>query len=137
MSGAPPDAEILTFDRFQPGAVMGEETVVLDTAILDPWLKLFPADGRHETHMPHGMVMTMIMRAYMAVVAPRPPGNVHAGQRVKMHRRPRLGEAVTTRITCEGKEMRKERRWVHLASESRDADGNILFEGRMTLIWAA
>lgn len=128
---------MLTFADFEPGATLGERTVTFDDTLLRPWLTLFPDDAEHAPLMPPGMAMVMIMRAYLAVVTPRPPGNIHASQWIRGHARPRLGDEITTEVACTEKTHRNERRWLTLSTRSRDGAGALLFEGRKTLIWAA
>ena len=128
---------MIVFESFQPGAPLGESPFTFDASALAQWAALYPGDDATAPQMPPGMVSMIVMRAYMATITPRPPGNVHASQHIEMHRLPKLGETIRTALTCESKELRKERRWVHLASVSTDTRGNLLFTGRMTMIWAA
>lgn len=128
---------LLLFDGFQPGAVMGRASERVDAALLGLWQQLYPSSGPDAGEMPEGVATVLIMRAYMKVLAPRPPGNIHARQRVELTALPRLEEEVTTEIRCTGKRMHKERRYVEVASRSTGAGGRELFNGAMTLIWAA
>ena len=128
---------MITFDTFQPGAPLGESPFTFDAFALAQWTALYPGADTIAPLMPPGMVSMIVMRAYMATITPRPPGNVHASQHIEMHRLPNLGDTIRTTFTCESRELRKERRWVRLASASTDAGGNLLFTGRMTMIWAA
>jgi hypothetical protein len=77
------------------------------------------------------------LRAYLRGITPRPPGNVHAAQRLHLHAAPQPGERVMTQIWCEGKEIRRERRHVFFRTVSTGRDGRPLFEGGLRLIWAA
>lgn len=126
---------MITHDDFVPGRVMGSSTAVLDAAKLRAWRDLFPEDDLNGV-MPHGMVAAIAMRAYMEVVQPRPPGNVHAGQRFDLFRLPRAGETLTTTVTCLDKEIRKDRRRVTLQMDCAGTEGPA-FRGRMTVLWAA
>jgi hypothetical protein len=128
---------MMTFDTFAPGAVIGARPFTFDRAALDAWATLFPADAAAAPQMPAGMIAMVTMRAYMELMADRPPGNVHATQAFSVTRLPRLGDALTTTLRCSGKELRNGRRWVNLASETRDAAGERLFGGDLTMIWAA
>ena len=83
------------------------------------------------------MAVVAMMRAYLHVVAPRPPGNVHARQQLQMHALPRLGESMRIAVTCAGKELRRERRYVDLRVRATGEGGRALFEGLLSLIWAA
>ena len=126
---------MITFDSFTPGEVMGSSAEVLDAAKLRAWSALFPEDDLDGV-MPHGMVAAIAMRAYAAVVQPRPPGNIHAVQRFDLFRLPRAGERLVTTVTCIGKEVRKDRLRVTLLMDTGGEEGPA-FRGRMTVLWAA
>lgn len=128
---------MLTFEDFKPGASFGSRTICLDEDILSPWLAIFPNDRAHLPQMPPALMLPIMMRAYLALVAPRPPGNIHGSQWIRIHKRPQLGDAVVTEVGCMDKEMRGGRRWVTLSTQSRSAGGDLLFEGRKRLVWAA
>lgn len=78
-----------------------------------------------------------MMRAYLRVVAPRPPGNIHARQRLVLHGLPRLDERVRSCVYCLDKEIRRERRYLQLEVSGRGAGQRPLYTGQMQLIWAA
>lgn len=128
---------MITFEDFQPGKSFGEAPVTLDEALFEKWTALFPGDAACAPEMPEGMTAVLVMNAYMKLISPRPPGNVHASQTFELARLPKLGETVTTTVTCTGKELRSGRRWVDLETQSRDAEGTFLFSGTMRMIWAA
>ncbi|MGF6861429.1 hypothetical protein ABIE69_002001 [Rhodobacteraceae bacterium MBR-64] len=128
---------MITFDDFRPGHVFGTAPVTLDDALFQKWTALFPEDAACAPGMPEGMTAVLVMNAYMKLIAPRPPGNVHASQAFTLECLPKLGETVNTTITCTGKELLKGRRWLDLETRSHDEAGNFLFSGAMRLIWAA
>ena len=128
---------MLLFDGFQPGAVIGRVSERVDAALLGLWRQLYPWDEPAPGELPAGMTTVLMMRAYMKLLAPRPPGNIHTRQRVELTALPRLEEEVTTGILCTGRQLRKERRYVEIATRSTGAGGRELFNGAMTLIWAA
>jgi hypothetical protein len=127
---------VLTFDAFTPGASMGSATEVIDERVLGLWRRLYPWDAATEGELPPGMATVLLMRAYMRILTPRPPGNIHARQHMELISPARLGEEVTTSMVCAGKELKRERRYVEMASRSTGADARLLFTGRMSLIWA-
>jgi hypothetical protein len=129
-------AGLLLFDGFRPGAVMGRTTERVDDKLLALWRELYPWDEAPPGGLPAGVATVLVMRAYMKVLAPRPPGNIHARQRLELAVLPQVGEEVTTELRCTGKELRKERRYVDVETCSTGADGRALFNGAMTLIWA-
>ena len=123
----------IVYDDFVPGAVLGEATEAYDPALAAGWQRIFgpqPADGA-------AIAVVMMMRAYLAVVAPRPPGNVHASQGFALAAEPRTGERIRTVVSCLGKEMRRGRRHVELRTEGTGEGGRPIYTGRMKLIWAA
>ncbi len=126
------------FDDFCPGAVMGQATEVFEPVLGHRWQQIFGsgADGADGAEAA-SLAVVMMMRAYLSVVVPRPPGNVHARQRFTLERLPARGEPVTTVIRCLGKELRRERRYVELEARGMDALGALVYQGTMTLIWAA
>jgi len=124
------------FAAFRPDQTLGHHRETLDQAAIDRWCGLFP-DDRAGDLMPAGMVAAITMRAYSAIIADRPPGNVHARQKFSIHGRPRAGTGLITDLRCTGKEIRKERRWIDIESTTRDEAGRLLFTGTMRMIWAA
>ena len=129
-------SQTILFEHFQPGVVMGETTEIFSAQLADRWHQIF-GNAQQTRARGAGLAVVMMMRAYLAVVTPRPPGNVHARQRFALQRAPEHGEPVTTRITCVSKELRRERRYVELEAHGRDATGAPMYHASMTLIWAA
>lgn len=127
---------MMTFDDFRPGTALGECSFAFNEDAVAGWSSLFPDDRRSLPTMPVAMIAMVVMRAYMAIMKDRPPGNVHAGQKFWIARLPRLNDRLTTRLSCLDKERKNERRWVTFASETTGAAGEVLFRGRMTTIWA-
>lgn len=128
---------LMTFERFVPGAALGACTERVEARALARWAELYPWDAPLEDEAPAGLATVMLLRAYMRVVSPRPPGNVHARQRLELISPLRCGEAITTAFSCAGRELRRERRYVEIDARGTGEDGRDVFTGRMTLIWAA
>lgn len=131
---------VVTYDDFVPGAILGETTEVFDPALAEGWRRIFgarPEDGAGGTAEAAGIAVVMMMRAYLAVVAPRPPGNIHARQAFGLSSPPRVGERIRTVVTCVDKRINRDRRQVDLRTEGTGEGGRRVYEGRMTLIWAA
>lgn len=134
------NATPILFENFQPGAVMGERVEVYDAVQAQRWQAIFgdtAEDGAHGAAEAASMAVVNMMRAYLNVVTPRPPGNVHAKQQLRMHSLPHIGEAMRVSVVCASKEMRRERRYVELQVQGRGDDERALFDGLITLIWAA
>lgn len=77
------------------------------------------------------------MRAYMRTLTPRPPGNMHARQQLRLHGAIGAGDEVVTAFECTGKELRRDRRYVDLAVRGHTLSDRLVFDGRMSMIWAA
>ena len=130
----------ILFEDFEPGALIGERVEVYDVQQAQRWQAIFgsgAADGANGTAEQASMAVVAMMRAYLHVVTPRPPGNVHARQKLTMHGLPQAGEAIRVVVRCAGKEMRRERRYVDLQVQATGEGGRALFDGLISLIWAA
>lgn len=130
----------ITFDDFRPGATMGETVQDFDGELAGRWRRIFgeqPEDGAGGDAEAASMALVMMMRAYLRIVTPRPPGNVHARQRFTLAGTPRRGEAVRSVLACVSKEIRRERRFVELEIRGTGEGGRPIYEGHMTLVWAA
>lgn len=130
-------AEVLTFDSFRPGVSLGCATDAIDGETLASWRQLYPWDAAPVGELPAGLATVLLMRAYMRILTPRPPGNIHVRQRLELLAGIAPGEAVTTELECAGKELKRERRYVELGCRANGKAGRPLFEGRMSIIWAA
>ena len=127
----------ILWNDFRPGASLGEITQPFDDSLSSAWRGIFgsadagtPAEGA-------GIAVAMMMRGYLNVVTPRPPGNVHARQRFTLEAAPRPGEAIRTVVTCLSKELKRERRYVDLDVRGTGEGGRSIYTGILTLIWAA
>jgi len=125
-----------TFDRFEPGALIGETALSLDADTLSRWAQLYP--GASAGRASPDLLTAMMMRGYMEVISPRPPGNVHAGQKLRWTGSlPPSGSAIRARYSCLAKEIRKDRRRVTIGAQLTSDDGRILLEGELLMMWAA
>lgn len=130
----------ILFDDFQPGALMGERVEVYDDQQAQRWQAIFgagEADKTWDAAQAASMVIVGMMRGYLNVVSPRPAGNVHTKQALHMHALPQRGEAMRITVTCAGKEERRARKYVELRVQGTGSEQRPLFEGLLTLIWAA
>ena len=116
---------MFVYDAFEPGKDYGVWPFVFDGAALASWCDVFAEDAGEI--MPPGMTAMVAMQAYMHVIAPRPPGNIHARQQVEIRRLPRLGEQLSTAVRCLGKEVRRGRHRVQLELETCDQAGEPVF----------
>lgn len=130
----------ILFDDFRPGVPMGEYEEVYDAQQAGRWQTIFGSTAQEDANAASeaaSMAVVAMMRAFLHVVSPRPPGNVHARQQLQMHALPRLGETMRIAVTCAGKEVRRERRYVDLGVRATGDGSRALFEGCISLIWAA
>ncbi len=130
-------AAVLRYDDFQAGMVLGEAVEVCNPRMAQDWERIFGSargDGAAEGA---SLALVLMMRAYMKVVAPRPPGNIHARQQVALTAVPQQGEAVRTVLSVADKELRRDRRYLRFAAEGTGAGGRPLYLASMTLVWAA
>ncbi|MVW70991.1 hypothetical protein GOQ25_05570 [Bordetella sp. 15P40C-2] len=133
-------ADPILFEHFTPGASLGTCTETYDATQVQRWRTLFgdtEADGAGGFAEQASIATIMMMRAYLHVVAPRPPGNIHAGQKLHMQSLPKPGETVTLAVRCLDKTLKRDRRFVVLGVIGEGADGRAVFSGELTLIWAA
>lgn len=125
-----------SFDAFQPDAVIGTTSLAFDHKVMGQWNDLFGA-AASDTEVPMAAVPLLIMCAFSAVVVPRPPGNLHVSQHCALHRLPVIGQPVTARVMCRGKERRGERRIVQFAIDIVDPQTQaLLCSGLTTIFWA-
>ncbi len=131
------DRPVFTYDHYEPGKSYGSVEFTFDDGMLHKWRRVYPADGEGEGGaMPGGMLAMIVLDAVLKLNAPRPPGGVHAGQTFEVRRFPRLGERLSTEVTCLDKEIRKGRRFVRVHTRTTAPSGEILFSGVMTTIAA-
>jgi len=128
--------DCIRFDDFTEGRSMGEASVTLTDELIKRWVALYPGDGALLPAMPDGMTSVLVMRAYMEILSPRPPGNIHAAQSFTMNAGVTVGDRITTELVCARKWERKGRHWLELKTTSRHDSGERAFTGVMTMIWA-
>lgn len=133
-------ARLLTYADFQPGAALGEHVEPYTPELAAAWRSIFgdaAGEGASGPAEAASVAVVLAMRAYLAVVSPRPPGNVQARQRFTLHRLPRPGERVRSVLHCVDKQIKRERRCVDLQVQGLADGGEPLYTGHMSLIWAA
>lgn len=128
---------MMIFETIQPATDFGACPFEFTAETVAEWTALFPDDRAALPNMPPAMMSMVVMRAFMVLMRDRPPGNIHAGQKYWISALPVLGETLSTRLICLGKEFKNERRWVRFGSETVGRAGALFFRGEMTTIWAA
>lgn len=134
--------DLYLYDGFEPGIQIGTHVEVYEESLSRRWREIFEpsqpmAPAAPASAEPAGIAVAMMMRSYLGVVTPRPPGNVHARQRMSFSALPVHGEVVRTVVSCAGKELRRGRRYVELDVLATGHLDRPLFSGRLTLVWAA
>jgi hypothetical protein len=129
----------ILFADFAPGASLGTFSETYTPELAQAWQRIFVSSDQCGGGAAEGasMAVVLAMRAYLTVVAPRPPGNVHARQQFTLTALPRAGEAVRTVIRCASKEVKRDRFYVDLQVQGTGDGGRDVYRGCMSLIWAA
>ncbi|ASP23516.1 hypothetical protein ANTHELSMS3_05136 (plasmid) [Antarctobacter heliothermus] len=127
--------DIWNYSAFVEGQLLGSTEFRIDENRLRLWSGIFDWPAMSE-RLSVSLLVSAMMEAYLHVAQPRPPGNIHAGQKLWLHgRAPHLGEALTVTTRVAGKEERKGRKW--LAFESNiTSGGDWLLKGEILTIWA-
>ena len=96
------------FEHFTVGSTLGRHVEPIDSARLAQWRAAFPAAPAAPS--PGGFATAFAKRAYGTILPERPPGNIHARQRLVLHRAIVEGDRVSATPACVAKELRAERR---------------------------
>lgn len=138
---SPALAEPWLFERLQAGLRIGHHDDRIDPGMLADWQALY--GGRDPdapgAPAPAGLATVLVMRAYLAVVNPRPPGNIHRLLSVRRVAPLPRGVALRTTVHCIGRELKGDRRLVRFGTACHAlADGApLLVAGELELLWAA
>ena len=129
--------EPLTFDKFQPGALIGRDQLVVERPLLELWDQVYP-QSRQPNLIPLGMLSVIMMRAHSQIVQPRPSGNIHLGQQFEVRHPIEIGQTMLASVTCKDKRMSGARKLVSFSIAIADAmSGRALLDGVNTMFWAA
>ena len=137
IDGRAPDAA-WTFADFEPGARLGTIGLALDDSRRALWDEIYGASvGRASKAVPRGLYVALMMDAYVGIIQPRPPGNVHAAQTLSFPgAEAAWGDLLRFDFTVGGKEIKRERRWVTFEVTAR-TDTDVVMTGEIRSIWAA
>ncbi len=129
----------ILYEMLVPNQLMGLHTDLFDKNMSDKWQSIFNASsiGSPGEAQRANILLVLAMRALLTVVSPRPPGNVHARQQMTIYALPHLNEAISSKVTCQHKELKRERRYVDFEVSGEGASGRQIYKARMSLIWAA
>ena len=130
------DGPVFNFAHYEPGKHYGAREFAVDDATVAKWRSVYPNDDDSGV-MPAGMLAMIVIDAVLTLNSPRPPGGVHGGQTFDIRRMPRTGETHHTDGWSLDKEIKKDRKWVRVRSETRAVGSNeLLFTGVMTTLVA-
>ena len=127
----------ILFEDFAVGRMMGEFVETITSEQLGEWAALYPWNAATDGTVPASLATILMMRAYVNVVTPRPPGNLHAQQRMRLFGTIAIDEPITSTIECQDKSMAGARRKVELLVLGRGRDDRFVYDGVLTLFWAA
>lgn len=128
---------LMLFADFVPGAELARVSDQVSSDQLAEWAQLYPWDRTEEGFVPTGLSTVLLMRSYHKAIPQRPPGNIHAGQKMLAAAPIRVGETITSVVSCCAVERKGERRKLELAVHGRGEDGRTVYSGLITLFWAA
>lgn len=127
-----------TFADFEPGAPLGVIVLPVDAERRALWDQVYGRSvGPAGAAVPQGLIVALMMDAYVKVIQPRPPGNVHAMQSLSFTgQRVTWGDTLHFDFSVGGKEMKRERRWVTFQVAAR-TETDAVMNGEIRAIWAA
>jgi hypothetical protein len=120
--------------------VLGQHIDVFDKKMSDSWRSIFsltPSDTENSAALRASISLALAMRALLSVVSPRPPGNVHARQKMTNFELLRLNDSICSKVICIHKEIKRERRYVEFEVLGQTTDDRKIYAAHMSLIWAA
>lgn len=123
----------MLFENFAADTVLGHHVETIDDALFAQWHAVFPE--RTGNPSPGGFAMAFAMRAYLTILPERPPGNIHARQRLTLDQAVARGGSAEASLRCVARERRGDRRKVVLAVDAR-LDAQPWFAAEMTILWA-
>jgi hypothetical protein len=130
-----PQGEAWLFDDFAEGTEFTDIALPLDDRLVGLWEQIY-GPPKEAGVIPSGLLVATMMKAYLSVFQPRPPGNIHAGQKLAFRgRKVMVGSCLTATVACRRKQLRKERRWVDFAVTLHDG-GDTVLVGEISSIWA-
>ena len=140
------------FADFTPGHSFGALDIPLDAQRVGLWGEVFAdaaaasgaaadvdaavAAGACGGELSRSVLVAAMMEAYLRLLQPRPPGNIHASQALAFTGRPvRAGTVLTARLECRDKFVKKDRRWVVFRVTLSDGAAAVM-TGDIASIWS-
>lgn len=134
----------ILFEDLVPGRDLGTYALTYDETFAQGWQRMIAqkdgppaasAGGRRAQAA--SVSLMLMMRAFLTVVSPRPPGNIHARQSLSFCGLPSIGDHIAVTVNCLSKSLHKERRYVEFGVKAVNQGQESVFTGVLTLIWAA
>ena len=128
-------ADLVTYDRVVAGEAIGSccfEVTGRDIADY----RAIAGTSDLELPLSPGLAVALMMRAYMRLMPKRPPGTIHASQKLTLGAPISPGDRITVALRCVEKERRKERGWVRFESEMRNQRDQLVLLGDQWMVWA-
>ena len=126
---------LVTYERLTPGESIGSLSLDITTRDIDDYRAIAGAADL-ELPLSPGLAIALMMRAYMRLMPTRPPGTIHASQKIRLGVPLAAGDRVTVALRCLEKERRKERGWVRFETEIRNQTGALVLAGEQWMVWA-
>lgn len=128
-------SEIWSYDAFTPGEVLGRIAIPLDEVRIALWSKVFP-NPVPTSRLSQSVLISAMMEGYLKIAQPRPPGNIHAAQKVRFFGiNAVVGQTLHITTSCREKSVRSNRKWISFDSRIVSGD-NVMLEGEILAIWA-
>ncbi|MGE3992626.1 MaoC family dehydratase [Pseudorhodoplanes sp.] len=127
-------ADIWAFDDFRPGSKFEEVSISLDAERIAGWTAIY-GHPQVSDRIPSGMLVAAMMEAYLTAIQPRPPGNIHASQKLSFSNAAKPGDQLGAEVSCVEKTLHKERRWITFGVTLRNRS-LIILRGEIHTIWS-
>lgn len=123
------------FDDFEPGQEWGSHEWTVTPEMCARWSRAFATPQSDD--MPPALAFVALSQCIQTLLREKPPGGVHARQKLVFHRRAKVGDTLTTSLSVRTKYFKRERRYVEFDTATRNQAGDLIFTGLRTTIWAA
>jgi acyl dehydratase len=124
--------DLITYDRLTPGETVGRLSLDITASDIEDYRAIA---GTEDLPLSPGLAVALMMRAYMRLMPKRPPGTVHASQKIRLGVPLAAGDRVTIELRCLEKERRRERGWVRFETEIRNQSEALVLAGEQWMVW--
>jgi acyl dehydratase len=124
--------DLVTYERLAPGEKIGSLSLDITAADIEDYRAIM---GMEDMPLSPGLAVALMMRAYMRLMPKRPPGTIHASQKIRLGVPLAAGDRVTVALRCVEKERRKERGWIRFGTEIRNQSEALVLAGEQWMVW--